>query len=223
MKPKQLIEQGIIWQEGNLWYYRCAQCHSPKSHDGKSAKTNCVDCYRKKRTCLTCRVRNEKQSIENNIESGNLFQDPLTKKWGIKCKQCGSNRWLYSMKKAHDYLNQKVTLCNECAVANALAKSNWIKVRMDMGQQELIDKWNRLGFKFETNYQLHRGKDLFYLDGYDKEHNVVLEFDSKYHNIPSQLKRDFIRQQKIIDILTPKKFWRYNSVKKQCENVLGDK
>ena len=31
-----------------------------------------------------------------------------------------------------------------------------------------------------------------------------------------------LRQQKIIDILHPKKFWRYDVVNKQCKNVIGE-
>ena len=101
-----------------------------------------------------------------------------------------------------------------------LLHSKWLNVRTDKGQLELLDKWNRLGFKFEPNYQVHTDTDLFYIDGYDMEHNVVLEYDSKYHNKYHQQQKDLVRQQKIIDLLHPKKFWRYNSVKKQCENVL---
>jgi hypothetical protein len=103
---------------------------------------------------------------------------------------------------------------------DALHQSKWLKVRTDKGQVELLEKWNRLGFEFESNYQVHTDTDLFYIDGYDKNHNVVLEYDSKYHNKGHQQKKDLIRQSKIIDILTPKKFWRYNAVNKQCENVL---
>ena len=103
----------------------------------------------------------------------------------------------------------------------ALHHSKWLKVRTDKGQMELIEKWNRLGFKFEPNYQVHTDTDLFYIDGYDKDHNVVLEYDSKYHQKLGQKKRDLVRQQKIINILHPKKFWRYDTAHKNCENVLG--
>lgn len=102
----------------------------------------------------------------------------------------------------------------------ALAETKWLGKAVDRGQIELLNKWNQLGFKFEPNYQLHTDTDLFYVDGYDKKHNVVLEYDSKYHLRPSQQKKDFIRQQKIIDVLKPKKFWRYDAVTKQCKNIL---
>ena len=104
---------------------------------------------------------------------------------------------------------------------NALHHSTWLKVRTDKGQLELIEKWNKLGFNLIPNYQIKTDQDLFYIDGYDKEKGVVLEYDSKYHNKLRQKEKDLIRQQRIIDILKPKKFWRYNSKNKTIENILG--
>lgn len=106
---------------------------------------------------------------------------------------------------------------------NALHHSKWLKVRTDKGQLELIAKWNGLGFKFEPNYQVKTKTDLFYVDGFDKEKNVVLEYDSKYHKKSYQQQKDLIRQNKIIDILKPKKFFRYDAVNQKIENVLKDK
>jgi hypothetical protein len=103
---------------------------------------------------------------------------------------------------------------------NSLLKSGFLRRRFDVGQLELLNKWNKLGFNFEPNYQIHTDCDLFYVDGYDKEKNVVIEYDSKYHSRPSQKQKDLIRQQKIISILKPNKFWRYNVIDKQCKNVL---
>lgn len=103
-----------------------------------------------------------------------------------------------------------------------LHHSKWLRVRTDKGQLELLEKWNRLGFKFEPNYQVHTDTDLFYVDGYDKEHRVVLEYDAKYHHKLSQKQKDLVRQTKIIDILKPNKFWRYDAVNKKCKNVIGE-
>jgi len=103
-----------------------------------------------------------------------------------------------------------------------LYHSKWIKVRTDLGQLELLEKWNKLGFNFEPNYQIHINTDLFYIDGYDKERNVIIEYDSSYHNKPHQKRKDLIRQQKIIDILKPKKFWRYNKNQKNFIEVIGN-
>lgn len=102
----------------------------------------------------------------------------------------------------------------------ALAETKWLGKSVDKGQLKFVEKWNRLGFKFEPNYQIHTDDFLAYVDAYDKNHGVILEYDSKYHSKPVQLQKDLIRQQKIIDILKPKRFWRYDTIKKQCRNVL---
>lgn len=104
----------------------------------------------------------------------------------------------------------------------SLHQSKWIKVKTDKGQLELLDKWNKLGFNFEPNYKIKTDIDLFYIDGYDKNKNVVLEYDSKYHKPLNQMEKDLIRQRKIIDILHPKKFWKYDSETKTVKNILKD-
>jgi very-short-patch-repair endonuclease len=86
----------------------------------------------------------------------------------------------------------------------ALSETKYLGKSVDKGQLEFLVKWNRLGFEFEPNYQVYTEKDLFYIDGYDKEHNVVVEYDSKYHNKTHQKQKDLIRQNKIIDILSRK-------------------
>lgn len=103
---------------------------------------------------------------------------------------------------------------------DALNQSKWLKVKTDKGQLELLEKWNRLGFNFEPNYQIKTDTDLFYIDGYDPIHNVVLEYDSKYHNRLQQKEKDLNRQQSIIKAISPKKFWRYDAVNKQYRNIV---
>ena len=100
-----------------------------------------------------------------------------------------------------------------------LFHSKWIKVRTDKGQLELLNKWNLLGFNFEINYQIKIDNFLYYIDGYDKEKNVVLEFDSKYHFRKTQQEKDLIRQTKIIKSLSPTVFWRFDSVKNKFNVV----
>ncbi len=101
----------------------------------------------------------------------------------------------------------------------ALVESKYLGKSVDRGQLELLDKWNKLGFNFEINYQLYTDDFLCYIDGYDKEKNVVLEYDSLYHQKLGQKQKDLIRQNKIIEILKPKKFWRYDSVNKKFNEI----
>jgi very-short-patch-repair endonuclease len=101
-----------------------------------------------------------------------------------------------------------------------LDRCRWNNMLADKGQIELLTKWNRLGFNFKPNYQLKTEMDLFYIDGYDKEKNIVIEYDSKYHKKTLQKQKDLIRQNKIINILNPRKFWRYDAVNKEFKNVI---
>lgn len=97
---------------------------------------------------------------------------------------------------------------------DAISKTRYLGHSTDIGCPEILEKWNKLGFNFIPNYQIKTNLDLFYLDGYDKEKNVVFEYDSKYHKRPNQKQKDLVRQNKIINILNPNKFWRYDSVDK---------
>ena len=101
-----------------------------------------------------------------------------------------------------------------------LDRCKWNNISADKGQLEMIACWNKMGFNLIPNYQLKTDTFLCYIDGYDKERNVVLEYDGRYHNTRKQMAKDLVRQQKIIDVLKPKKFWRYNATNKQCKNAL---
>lgn len=101
-----------------------------------------------------------------------------------------------------------------------LTHSPWLKVRTDKGQLEFINKINEFGFNFEPNYQIKTDTDLFYVDGYDKKRNIVLEFDSKYHKRKQQMKKDLERQSKILNILKPNVFWRYDNVSDTMKNII---
>jgi len=155
--------------------------------------------YRKKMSASILKARTNPVFVKNHKESLNRLDviqkmsDNTTRSWNTP-----------SIKKKY---------------IESMSKTKWLKVRTDVGQLEMLEKWNRLGFKFEPNYQLHTDEVLYYLDGYDKEHNVVFEYDSKYHN--NQKEKDLIRQNKIIELLHPKKFWRYNAVNQTWKNVIG--
>ena len=53
----------------------------------------------------------------------------------------------------------------------------------------------------------------YWIDGYDKKRNIVVEYDESYHNSPKQRKKDNIRQKQIKKLLKCR-FFRYNEDKK---------
>lgn len=50
----------------------------------------------------------------------------------------------------------------------------------------------------------------YWMDGYDKDLNIVFEYDEPRHHKPSAQKHDKDRQKNIISMLHPKEFWRYD-------------
>lgn len=68
-----------------------------------------------------------------------------------------------------------------------------------------IDKFasqNGYSFLHGGNGGEHYIKELgYYLDGYDKENNVVIEYDELHHQQPHQQKQDRQREREIIDLL----------------------
>lgn len=104
---------------------------------------------------------------------------------------------------------------------DAIEETQWLKVRTDKGQLNLLNKWNTLGFNFEPNYPVRTKTNLFYVDGYDQNHRVVIEYDGKYHNKPGQMESDLVRQDKIIQTLNPRRFWRFNLETNTFRNVIG--
>lgn len=108
----------------------------------------------------------------------------------------------------------------KCGANESAKNAKYIRVRLDKGQLEMLNKWNRLGFQFEPNYQVRTDNRLYYLDGYDPKHNVVFEYDSKYHKNPAKKQADLIRQKKIINRLAPCAFWRYDAENHSFNNVI---
>lgn len=177
------------------------------------------------RLCFSCSNKGENNPMFGKERIGGM----LGKNHSINTRQKISDALIG--KKHNEERKNKISYCVKEAMCrpdvrkhhlDSLSKTKWIKVRTDKGQLELIEKWNSLGFNLEPNYQVITNIDLFYIDGYDKEKNVVLEYDGKYHQKFEQKQKDLIRQKKIIDILKPKKFWRYNYITKQFRDVLRE-
>jgi len=49
----------------------------------------------------------------------------------------------------------------------------------------------------------------YFVDGYDKERNIIFEYDEPKHEVLSIKKRDEVRQQRIIEKIKPMMFIRY--------------
>jgi hypothetical protein len=220
--------------KNDLYMRNCPKCgkeiyHTTKHILNQSIKGN--------RICKSC-----SKMFTNNPNFNTHFSDERKNKISKSCSIDRINR--YSDKRERDKLSKSqikrysneeqkknTSIFTKTAMRDpkirkkhldALHNSQWLKVKTDEGQLELIENLNSIGFNFQPNFQVKTNQDLFYIDGYDKEKNVVLEYDSKYHNRRQQKEKDLVRQQKIIEILKPKKFWRYDGVTKSFTEVIGE-
>lgn len=86
---------------------------------------------------------------------------------------------------------------------------------------QFIDDLNKkMGWKLQ--HALNGGECLicgYFVDGYDKERNIVFEYDEEYHKrCAKQKDKDLIRQKRILNDINPIMFLRYD----KKANVLYD-
>ena len=74
--------------------------------------------------------------------------------------------------------------------------------------------WNGFHGKNKKEYQLN----YYFLDYYDMENNIVIEWDEKYHNKKKQKEKDIIRQKYIINNLQCG-FYRIDEITKEVVKV----
>ena len=60
----------------------------------------------------------------------------------------------------------------------------------------------------------------YFVDGYDKDLNIIFEYDEPNHNRPKRKEKDIIRQNNLVENINPKLFLRYN---KQWDRLYDSK
>jgi hypothetical protein len=93
---------------------------------------------------------------------------------------------------------------------------------------EFIDKLNKK-YGWNLQHALNGGEKRitgYSVDGYDKEKNIVFEYDEKHHYyvVDETLKpKDVQRQQRIINKIQPTLFIRYNEQKQKLYDVISNR
>ena len=204
----------IVWKsDDNFWCRKCPKCGKDIKHQyNKKMKYYAKKAHIKNIPCHSC------ASIGKSFTELAKLKMSISKK-GKKFSEEHKYKLSESAKKDRIKRNLNPEYHKKFRDKAANQPRRFGKA-VDKGQLELLNKWNRLGFNFIPNYKLHTDTCLYFIDGYDKERNIVLEYDSNYHNFSRQKHKDLIRQQKIVEILSPKKFWRYNENQKSFTEVM---
>jgi len=154
----------------------------------------------------------------------------------VECRKCYRKKCL-EIKQTEKYIKQCPVCKKELHYPN---KTNYIRSIKEnsvcRGCIKFIKKYNP---KYNPNYNekacdfmdlINKGKGWnlkharnngaevmilwYYPDGYDKERNIVFEYDEFYHNQPKQKEKDICRMNEIIGHLHCK-FYRYNEKTKE--------
>lgn len=204
---KNAINSGEVSVSGNGFLLKCKDCSSSRFLKTRESVRRALVLNR---PCLSCANTKKVKGIKfsefrksvHSLSQKRRYLNPMES--------------LKTSKSVFEAMNRPEVKRNH---TEALFRSGYLVPRMDLGQPEMLEKWNRLGFKFIPNYKVKCDNHLFYLDGYDSNNNVVFEFDSPYHKKFGQKNKDLIRQDLIIKTLNPKSFWRYDSVEKRFDCV----
>lgn len=112
--------------------------------------------------------------------------------------------------------DKKHTLLSRTKIANSIIKNiekkGEVKYNFNEKACEYIDILNEEK-GWHLQHALNGGEircGPYSLDGYDKELNIVFEYDEKIHENSDRKEKDLIRQKFILDTLKPKEFWRYS-------------
>jgi hypothetical protein len=192
-----------------------------------------IDGY--KRICPTC-----KSEIKYDTRKGYLLGNRINS----DCIKCATNKsaklkdisWMRSdnyrlkmsesIKKARKTDSYGEEFKQKCRLNKAKyvqmgvgSKPNYNKVAC-----KFIDNINNK-FGWELQHAENGGEKMisgFFVDGYDKNRNIVFEYDEPKHFTLSHEKRDRIKEKVIIKSIHPLRFIRYNERNsKMCDIITG--
>jgi len=191
------------------WYKNCIKCNKLLLYCSKNSAMK-----HKNVKCNSCAQKGTKRSYE------------VRKKLSIQ--KLGKNNPMFGKKSGMlgKHHTEKTKYKLRIATINDLRKKGIEPGKHNYNPKacKFIDKLNeekKLNFQHALN-----GGEIelygYFVDGYDKEKNVVFEYDESHHyDAFGNLKeKDIRRQQRIIESLNPSQFMRYNEEKQNLYDVI---
>lgn len=197
-KPKKILPENGVWKRickcGNEMIYSCRHSYNT----GKRTNAVCRKCATKE----SAQDKSYFQSSEyRNKMSLSLRSARQSDSYGEEFKQkCRENK----LKQITKHGTQRTFNIEAC---------------------KFMDKFNSR-FGIELQHGLNGGEIQFIgysLDGYDKNRNIIFEYDEPKHEIGSVKLKDKIREERLISHLHPSQFWRYNEKTNTLREIIGGK
>lgn len=165
----------------------------------KNKKSPCKKCTEKMHSL---KLKGKKRMSFSDKWRKNLSEGHKKSEVWIKSMNTHEYKQKHRMKMMRLLKEQKVKVC-----INKIACDFFNLLNTTMN-------WNGYHGKNEKEYQLN----YYFLDYYDKNNNIVIEWDEKYHNKQKQKAKDIIRQKHIIETLNCN-FYRINEITKKVYKV----
>jgi hypothetical protein len=198
----------------------CPKCDKIISYKSKkylnSGKRNNTDCKQCVKSGKNNPFYGKHHSVERNLKFNKMYAGEKSHMTGIIGKnhpRFGTKHTIESKmqigekhrgKIVSQYTRDKLRMCRLADIEN---KYGHIAPNYNKGACKIIDEYGKKhGFNFqhaENGGEYHIKELGYWVDGYDKEKNVVIEYDEKKHYDMSGLlkDKDIHRQQKIENYL----------------------
>ena len=211
---KLKIFDNIYKNSDGVWCRTCPQCQKELSYKKRSI---CLVRHYKNSLCKRCFQIGDKafwygkemsESTKKKISNSIIGRKPSfkTRQKLSESKKGNKNPFF---KKLFDYKHRENL---RCAIIKRIKKYGIHSKNFNPNACKFIDAYGKKnGYNFQ--HALNGGEISvggYLLDGYDKDRNIIFEYDERHHNREKFIKKDLFRQNYIIEKMKPTKFIRYD-------------
>jgi len=201
---------------GNLWTKKCPQCNKNQPYRNKRQLLKAI---RHNTICKTCKIKN--QEIWKNSSVWKKHSVHLSTIWNKHCPRCNTLQY-YKNKRSYDRSIKRNAVCRRCQLI--IRKPTYLD--NPNYNPKACNYFNKLNEENGWNLQhASNGGEIkvvyYFVDAYDKDRNIVVEYDEPCHKYYDKQK-DAKRQVDIINELQCD-FYRYdeatNTLKCVADNM----
>lgn len=189
---------------------RCPMCNGIQTYKNDRQLSKAI---RNKTKCKSCNAKNIKCHLYSGLWKIHL--DDMNKLWNKNCTRCNCIQ-IYKTKINLMKAIKKNQVCRKCQLA--IRKSTSLNnPNYNPNACLYFDKLN-IDMGWTLQHALNGGEikyDKYWLDAYDMDKNIVVEYDEKHHYRYGKLSQRDLDRMVVIMSKLKCKFYRYNESKNQ--------
>lgn len=211
---EKLVMNNKIWCFNRKWNNKCLRCNKTRTYITKRNAFIGVD-----KICISCSKLGHKISEEtrhkmSNARIGTKLSNQTKEKLSIQKIGVKNPRFGKAPSEKHRE-NMRIAAINRL-------KKQGIMIAFNSSACRFIDEF---GVKYGYNFQhaMNGGEVNLYgflVDGYDKNKNVIFEYDEPAHHYKRIKEKDINKQTLIIEKIRPTMFIRYDQKNNRLYDVI---